>query len=100
MLAAALLGLAFALPAPVCEALKNKEVVDALCSKVGSLLPQDKCEEAIGLVVAKECPSVKAVEALPAPVCEALKNKEVVDALCSKVGKFLPQDKCEEAIGL
>ena len=25
-----------------------------------------------------------ATAALPAPVCEALKNKEVVDALCSK----------------
>ena len=48
-------------------------------------MPQDKCEEAVDLLVSKECPSEKAVEALPAPVCDVLKNKEVVDMVCSKV---------------
>ena len=47
-------------------------------------MPQDKCEEAVDLLVSKECSGLHEVEALPAPVCEILKNKEVVDMICSK----------------
>ena len=73
-----------ALPAPVCELLKQEEIVDALCSKVSKYLPAQECSEVFALLVAKECPSQEP-KALPAPVCQLLEQKEVVDALCSKV---------------
>jgi non-canonical (house-cleaning) NTP pyrophosphatase len=85
-----------ALPAPVCQLLEQKEVVDALCSKVSKYLPQDECEQGVQLVISKECPSMtEDVKALPAPVCELLKQEEVVDAVCAKVAQFLPQEQCE-----
>merc|ERR1711959_726621 len=79
---------------------KQKEAVDALCSKVSKYMPQDECERGVALLVSKECTSQQPEKALPAPVCQLLQQKELVDALCSKVSKYMPQDECEQGVAL
>jgi len=88
-----------ALPPAVCGLLKQKEVVDALCSKVAQFLPQEQCESVLQMLEEKECPATTAaVKELPAPVCELLKQEEIVDALCSKVSKYVPAEQCEGVV--
>merc|ERR1719453_126880 len=91
-----------ALPAPICDIMKNEEVeqkvVGFLCSKVKLSECSEIAPKIWEFVAQKECSSMEIMTELPPQFCELIKNKaaekKAITLLCSKE-KFVPQAECE-----